>query len=155
MFKEKITSIEKKKHTDLALYYHQQGFACSQAVLAAYASEFGLDSELALKITTPFAGGLARLGETCGAVTAALMIIGLKYGKIKADDERAKEFTYYYSEEFFDQFKKRNGTILCRDLIACNLNTPEGLKFFRENNLMQKICPKFVKDAAEILDEII
>ena len=155
MFTEKIISIERKNYKDIALSYHRQGFACSQAVLAAYAPEFGIERELALKISTPFAGGMARLGETCGVVTGALMVIGLRYGKCKPGDDRAKEETYYYTEEFIDRFNTRNRTILCRELIDCKLNTPKGLKYFREEKINEKICQKFVIDATAILDEIL
>ena len=150
-----VASVDKKSIVDIAVSHHREGFGCSQALLLAFAPKFGLDNETALRISTGFAGGLARLGETCGAVTSALMIIGLKYGKTKPDDERAKEFTYYYAEEFYDGFRARNGSIFCRDLIGCELSTPEGLKFFREKKIMQTVCPKFVSDAAEILDKII
>ena len=152
---EKITEIEKEKYTDIALYYHGKGFACSQAIVAAYAQEFGIDRELALKISTPFAGGMARMGEICGVVTGALMVIGMKYGKYRHGDDRAKEEAYYYTEEFIERFNARNRTILCRDLIHCKLNTPKGLKYFREEKINEKICQNFVMDATAILKEIL
>ncbi len=66
------------------------GFSCSQAVFSTFAEKIGLDKETALRISGPFGGGMARMGDTCGAVTGAFMAIGLKYGKAKADDYAAK-----------------------------------------------------------------
>ena len=151
----KIAKLGLQNYLDAAISLHRQGFACSQAILGAYAPSFGFDTELALKISTPFAGGIARLGEICGVITGALMVVGLKYGKTKSGDNEAKELTYYYSEEFIEAFKARKKHILCRDLIDIDLNTPEGLKRFREENLSQLICEKFVRDGVEILDQII
>jgi C_GCAxxG_C_C family probable redox protein len=71
-----------------------EGFSCSQAVLTAYSDLFNLDRKTALKISQPFGGGIAHQGETCGAVSAAFMVIGLKYGRTKAEDLEAREKTY-------------------------------------------------------------
>ncbi|MCX5815160.1 MAG: C-GCAxxG-C-C family protein [Proteobacteria bacterium] len=133
----------------------KQTFSCSQAVFSAYASEFGIDMETALKIAGAFGGGMARMGETCGAVTAAFMVIGLKYGKTRAEDEPAKEKTYQVVREFVEKFKLRNSSIVCRELTGCDMNSPEGLQAFKEKNLLKTHCTKFVKDAAEIVEELI
>ncbi|MFZ5631777.1 MAG: C-GCAxxG-C-C family protein [Bacillota bacterium] len=67
---------------ELAVSSFQEGALCSQALFSTCAVKLGLDRETAMKIATPFGGGMARLGETCGAVTGALMVIGLKYGNM-------------------------------------------------------------------------
>jgi len=72
------------------------GFNCAQAVFSTYSSEFGLEPELALRISSSFGGGMGYIGETCGAVTGAFMLIGLKYGKVKAEDNAAKEKTIHW-----------------------------------------------------------
>ena len=65
-------------HTDLALSRFSEGFSCSQSVLAAFAPELGLDADAALRVSAAFGGGMGRLGDTCGAVTGALMVLGLR-----------------------------------------------------------------------------
>lgn len=132
-----------------------KGYNCSQAVLSTYSSQFGLDRETALKISTGFGGGMALLGETCGAVTGAFMVIGLKHGRIKEEDIQSKEITYEKVQEFANQFKSIHGSIKCKELIGCDINTPEGINVARNQNLFKKICPKYVKDAVEILSEIL
>ncbi len=134
---------------------YKEGFRCSQALLLAICEELGLERDIALRMSTPFGGGMSHTGETCGAVIGALMIIGLKYGQTGADDIKAKEMTYDFGGEFVDKFKSRNGTILCRELLDCDISTPEGLRLIKEKRLLETVCPKFVQDAAEILEEIL
>lgn len=133
----------------------KEGFSCSQAILSSYGEQFGLNRELALKVSGAFGGGMARMGETCGAVTGAFMVIGLKYGKTKVEDEQAKERAYSLVREFVDRFKSRNGSIVCRELLGCDISTPEGSDLAKEKNLFATLCPKFVQDAAEIIEQIL
>ncbi len=133
----------------------KEGFSCSQAMLSTYGPQLGLNHELALKVSGAFGGGMARMGETCGAVTGAFMVIGLKYGKTKIEDEQAKEKTYSLVKEFVDRFKSRNGSIVCRELLGCDISTPEGRELAKEKNLFATLCPKFVQDAAEIIEQIL
>jgi C_GCAxxG_C_C family probable redox protein len=133
----------------------EEGFCCSQAVLSAYAEEFGLPREAALKISRGFGGGMGRMAHTCGAVTGAFMVIGLKYGNADARDKQARENTYGLVREFARRFKERNGSVMCRDLLGCDISRPEGLNAAREKGLFTSVCPNMLRDATEILEEII
>jgi C_GCAxxG_C_C family probable redox protein len=123
--------------------------------VASFANEFALDTELALKVACGFGGGFAGLGGPCGAVTAGIMVIGLKYGKTKSDDEAAKEKTYRTVRDFVSRFEQRHGTILCRSLINADISTPEGLQAARDKQLLATVCPAFVRSAVEILQELL
>jgi C_GCAxxG_C_C family probable redox protein len=114
----------------------------------------GMDKATALKISGPFGGGMAAMGETCGAVTGAFMVIGLRYGKTKADDDAAKQKSYAVVREFVEKFMAKHGSIVCRELAGCDLNTPDGKREFEERRVGKTLCPKLVQDAAEILEEI-
>jgi C_GCAxxG_C_C family probable redox protein len=138
-----------------AVALFKEGFSCSQAILAAYGEQFGLNHELALRVAGAFGGGMGRMGETCGAVTGAIMVIGLKFGCTTAGDLKTRENAYAVVREFVHRFKGRNVSVLCRDLLDCNISTPEEMKRAKEEGLIKKNCPKFVKDAAEILDQLI
>jgi C_GCAxxG_C_C family probable redox protein len=133
----------------------KETFSCSQAILSTYGPELGLDREIALKVAGTFGGGMARMGDMCGAVTGAFMVIGLKHGKIKAEDEAAKEKTYLIVREFVERFKSRNGSIKCRELLGYDISTLEGIKLIKEKNLFYTICVKYVRDAAEIIEELL
>ena len=138
-----------------AISCFKEGFSCSQALLSTYGAEFGLSREIALRISGAFGGGMGRMGETCGAVTGAFMVIGLKYGKTCAEDEQSKEKTYSLVKEFVEKFRSRNGSIVCKELLGCDISTPEGRELAREKGLFITICPKFVQDAAEIVEQIL
>ncbi len=124
-------------------------------MLSTYGVRSGLDRETALKVAGAFGAGMGRRGETCGAVTGAFMVIGLKHGKTKADDDEAREKTYALVEEFTERFRERNKSLLCRELLGHDLGTPEGREAVAEQNLFMTICPDFVRDAGEILEELL
>jgi C_GCAxxG_C_C family probable redox protein len=106
-------------------------------------------------ISTSFGGGMARMGKTCGAVTGAFMVIGLKCGRVSSQDEQTRDKNYGLVREFVKKFEARNGSIVCRELLDCDISTPEGLKFAQDNKLFENVCPKFIRDAAEIVAQLI
>ena len=140
---------------DDAVAMFKTGFNCSQSVLAPFGPELGLERELCLRVACAFGGGMGRQGRTCGAVSGALMVIGLKHGQISLDDPEAKLRTYALAKKLMDAFVARNKSPDCRDLLGCDLSTEEGLKKAMAMNFHTEICPKFVKDSAEILEQIL
>lgn len=124
-------------------------------MLSSFGEELGLDRELALKVAGAFGGGMARMGETCGAVTGALMVIGLKHGMTQTKDEGARDKTYKLAQELATRFKKRHGSMVCRELLGYDLSSPEGRKAAYEKGLFTTLCPQLVRDATEILEEIL
>ena len=140
---------------DEALSCFKKTFSCSQAVFSTYATEMGLDRETALRDAGAFGGGMARMGDTCGAVTGAFMLIGLKCGQIRADDGTTKEKTYQLVHEFVEKFKERNRSIVCKELLGVHPGTPEGSQAFKEKDLKNTVCVKLVRDAAEIVEKIL
>jgi len=150
---EKEVNIVSKVERTVSCF--EEGFSCSQALLSIYGEELGLDRETALKVAGAFGGGMGHMGETCGAVTGAFMIIGLKYGNTKASEKKTKERAYSLVKEFVERFKLRNGSIVCRELLGCDLSTHEGKKTAKKEDLFAIRCPKFVRDAAEIIEEIL
>jgi C_GCAxxG_C_C family probable redox protein len=133
----------------------RSGFSCSQAVFAAYSEAFGLERELALKIAQPLGGGIAQRGEICGAVSGALLVIGLKHGRTRPDDTAAKETTYRLIHEFIQRFQGAQGTIVCKELLGFDLSTPEGHDQAAEKGLFEDLCPELVRTAASILEELL
>jgi len=132
----------------------KEGFSCSQAVFSAFTKELEANEKDMLKLSDAFGGGM-RMALTCGAVTGAFMAIGLKYGRASADDLEAKQKTADLVKEFVKKFEERNKSIVCKELLGCDVSTEEGLKYAREHNLMSATCPKLVTDAVEILEEIL
>ena len=129
-----------------AVQLFENSHLCSQAVFEVFSEEFGLPASEAFKIGACFGSGM-RQGEVCGACTGALMVLGLKYG-----DDKAK--CGEVSDEFFEEFKKENGSFICRDLLGCDISTPEGVRSARDQNLFRELCPKMVASAVEITEKI-
>ena len=140
---------------DEAVSCFMNGFNCSQSILSTYCPKFGLDREIGLKLSTGFGSGMGGLAKTCGAITGGFMVIGLKYGREKIEDLEAKERTYNKVKDFVEQFKNIHGSIICKELIGCDISTQEGKKKAQDQNLFKERCPKFVKEAANILERIL
>ena len=132
----------------------KEGFNCSQAIFATYAPDYGCSREAALKLAGPLGGGIGRMAGTCGAVTGALLVIGLKYGTTSLDTE-LKKIGFAKVNEFLTMFKLKNKSCICSDLLGHDISTEDGLRTAREINLFATICPTLVKDAAVILEELL
>jgi C_GCAxxG_C_C family probable redox protein len=133
----------------------REGFNCAQAVFGAFAAAGGIDPENAMKIASGFGGGIARRGETCGAVSGAVMALGLRYGKTRADDDTAKEKCYQSVGEFLEAFAARHGSTLCREILGVDISKPEGLREARKRELFTSVCPRLVGDSVEILEGLL
>ena len=131
----------------------RNGCACSQAILAVYAQPLGLSRKTAMQVAAGFAGGM-RLGGTCGAVTGAFMVLGLRHASENCDKAAGRADVYARVVEFGKRFQSRNGSIVCRELLGCDISTPEGMKQAQERNLFKTTCVKMVEDAATILEEM-
>ena len=140
---------------ETATRYYAYAFACSQAVFAAFGKEMGLTEDQCLKIGGAFGGGMARQQLTCGAVTGAMMVIGLLYGRGQGDEVSQKEITYEKTNELFKEFQSRNGSLNCKDLLqGFNLNDPGELKKIQELGLFQTSCVKYIQDVVEIVEQM-
>jgi C_GCAxxG_C_C family probable redox protein len=127
---------------------------CAQAVFATYVEQMGLgniDHETCLKIASAFGGGITQTGNVCGALTGAIMAIGLKYGGIRREDQvKANEVAGI----LLNKFKSLNGSIICRELINHDLISDEDVKLAFENDSFNN-CAKFVEDASTILEKLL
>jgi C_GCAxxG_C_C family probable redox protein len=143
------------KNAEDAAAMFLQGYNCAQSVLACSGREYGLPRETAVRVAQAFGGGIGRTGNLCGAATGALMVIGLKCFAKDATDLAAKAESNRLAQEFLARFKSRQGSLLCRDIIGCALSTAEGYKFALESGRHQTICPKAIRDAVEIVEELL
>lgn len=129
--------------------FREQKAHCAQAIFTAYGeqlSEGKVDFDTAMKIASAFSGGISRTGNVCGALTGAMMAIGLKYSSA----EKADEIAGY----LLNEFKSINGTTICRELIKHDLLTDEDIKHAFATGAFDN-CPKFVEDVTKILDKLL
>ncbi len=146
----------KKTHGERATELFLADHNCAQAVFGAFCDVTGMDFEAAMKLSSSFGGGMGRLREVCGAVSAMFMVAGVLYGYGDAGENGAKAEHYARIQGLAEEFKAEHGSIICRDLIA-SLNkdtspTPDArtAQYYKE-----RPCAAFVRTAAEIMDRLI
>ena len=127
------------------------GYNCSQSVLQTFAPRFNLAQDLAARLATPLGAGISFQGMQCGAVSGALLVIGLSYGNQSAEDQFSKAQSYTRSLEFIERFKALHQTVLCRELLGIDMSQPGEYERARKIGVFDEICPGFVRDAVEIL----
>ena len=132
----------------------KSGYNCSQAVFGVFCEELGLDFETAIKISSSFGGGMGRLREVCGAVSAMFMLVGLKKGYISPDDDIAKEKHYAKVQELAQKFEEKFGSIICRDLLGLPDGKSEAKPAKRtEQYYKERPCEEFIKFVSELIEK--
>ena len=135
--------------------YFQSGYNCAQSVLMAFSDMISLSEQQIRDISAPFGAGMGRMREVCGTVSGMFMAAGLILGK-DTDTAQGKNAMYAVTQDLANEFKKRNGSIICRELLAgvpttsgtnAEPRTPEYYK--------KRPCADLCYDAAEILEEYI
>jgi len=145
---DKISDLKEANPIDAAEWLFTHNRNCAQAICAAFGPDLGLPRPLALAVSSGLGAGLSRQAEVCGAVSGALLILGLRH-----NGEKAK--VYQAGQEFIKRFKTRHGSIICRELLPCDISTEVGYMTAKEQGIFSSVCPKLVRAAAEILEDLI
>jgi C_GCAxxG_C_C family probable redox protein len=141
-------------NADEAVAMFREGFNCAQAVLASCGQTRGISREIALRVAQGFGGGMCH-GDTCGALTGAIMVIGLRHARLTPADDGEKHKAHQLVRRLVEQFRARNKSIICKELVACDVNTPKGHAQFLASGRRETVCAKMVRDAAQIVDELL
>ena len=128
-------------------------YNCAQSVLLIYSDDYGLEKDRALQAAVGFGGGMGRIQDVCGAISGAIIALGLA-SEFKEEDRRPKiNEVYEKVYRYINEFSARYGTIKCLELLdGCDLTSEEGQKLFRENNMKEK-CRGYVRHCCELLDK--
>lgn len=145
------------ERTQRAVELFKSGFNCSQSVFAAFAGDFGMDEETALKVSAGLGGGVGRAREVCGAVSGAAMLVGFKYGATDGNDAESKQRCYQVVQQIIAEFKKNNPSIVCRELLEINegSNTDPKPEARTEAYYKKRPCVQLVEDAARAVENIL
>jgi len=141
-------SIKEKRAAEL----FSNGYNCAQAVLGPFCEEAEVGFDM-VRIANGFGGGV-RYGELCGAVSGAVMAIGLKCGFYLENDFEQKAFCNKKICEFMEKFKEANGVLTCRDLLGVDIRCPEDHSGPAAKEAHKAVCPKLVASAVSILESI-
>ena len=130
------------------------GYNCAQAVFAAFCDETGLDEQTALRISSPFGGGMGRMREVCGAVSGMFMVLGMLEGYSEAGNDSIKKELYQKVQSLAHTFRDNNGSIICREMLSIpdKESDPTPSKRTPEYYGHRRSCIDAVGNAAEILE---
>lgn len=141
-------------HKEKAFKLLNEKYHCTQALFGAFANDLGLDLKTAFKISTCFGGGM-RCGNTCGCITAGLLVLGMTFGFYNASDTEQEVYGNKKTEEFIRRFsEKMNGKVNCRDILGKDISIPDEMAEIRKNGLILKKCPAALEAGIEILEEM-
>lgn len=132
----------------------QKGFDCSQVVLAQYAEALGLTPEEANRMGAAFGGGMG-IGETCGAVTGAMIALGMKYGHCQEEHMEQKDIMNAKRAEFLEAFLEKYPACSCKKLLGYDISRPEEMQKILDEGLLFDFCPQVAADVIEILENMI
>ncbi len=143
-------------HASEARRLFLEGYNCAQAAFCAFIDRTGLDLDTAARLSSSFGGGMGRLREVCGAVSGALMALGMIRGYSDPADPEAKAAHYRLVQEYVRRFREQNGTIICRELLKDVPVTPGNRPEPRTPEFYaRRPCLRLIGEAAAILDEML
>ncbi len=149
-----MNDLESPSYKALDLFRNK--YNCAQSVLTAFSDTTGLSEDLCLRISCAFGSGMGRKQYICGAVTGALMVLGLKYGKGIHDEEERKQNTYLKTKLFIEEFEKEHGSSSCKDLLqGLDMNNPEDMNKIKQLGLFEKLCEQYVLTAVKLTEKLL
>jgi C_GCAxxG_C_C family probable redox protein len=149
-----MNTTEKKQQLATATF--QSGYNCAQSVLSTFSIDFDLERNTLLKMASPFGSGIAKTQQTCGAVTGALMAIGLKYGKGVDGTEADKIHAYDLAQKLMTEFSRAHGCTDCKTLMNnLDMNNAGDMAKIKELDLFRVNCVNYIQTAVKLADEIL
>lgn len=144
------------KRGDKAYELFMSGYNCSQAVAGAFSDVLGIDFETVVKLGSGFGGGMGRMREVCGTFSGIVMVVSMLYGYSDPKDNSTKTGLYGRIQEIAEQFRRDNGSIICKELLG--LSKPEGSPVPEQRTseyYKKRPCPELCRYAADILEKYI
>jgi C_GCAxxG_C_C family probable redox protein len=138
---------------EAAARHFDAGHNCAEAVLRAFAEDRGEFD--VVRLATGFGGGMGRDGDQCGALSGAVMVVGLWFGRQDAGDDLAKERCYELVHEVRHRFREACGHLDCRDLTGADLRSDAGRAAFEERATATTVCRQCVREAASIVADVL
>lgn len=147
--------LSKKETAKRAEQFAEKGFLCSEAVLLALSEAQNIKSEIIPRIATGFGAGISRHGEVCGALSGAVMGLGLRFGRSQVSETPQDTSPYQFGQTMVNLFASRFGHIRCRDILDLDISSDEGVKKYREQNLWESKCRELIRIATELAFDLL
>ena len=137
---------------ELAVSLFKEGYNCSQSVVAAFADMYGFTREQALRMSASFGGGIGRMRQTCGVACGLFLVAGLETGCTEGSNREGKEANYKLVQQLAQEFKQRNGSLICAQLLGLDKSapTPATPEARTAEYYKKRPCVKMVEEAARI-----
>lgn len=132
-----------KTRVEETITRHDKGYNCAQAVACTYCDKVGVDEETMFKMTEALGLGMGGMLGTCGAVSGACVLAGMKRSTGNLETPNSKAESYRLSREITQKFMEQNGSLTCKDL--------KGV----ETGKMLRSCPDCIRDAAAIVEQVL
>lgn len=145
--------MDKETAINTALGYVDEGFLCVEAVFKTLADLHGTDSELIPKVATGFAAGIARTSNICGAVSGAILSLGLWFGRNEPVEGDRK--VYWYSRKFIDTWLEGHHSTSCTELLGVDIDKPEGKDQFYAEGMWENKCKRYISEAVSLAYDIL
>ena len=145
----------KEEAANLAASRAEEGWLCSEAVLQALAESLNISSELIPKVATGFAAGMGRSGEVCGAVSGAILGLGLRFGRNDLQENPPDTRPHWFASEFVKEMKERHGSVTCAGILGLDLQDPEDMKRYYELDHWNTTCRDLIREATSLAYEIL
>ena len=143
-------------HGKIAEEFFRSGMNCSQSVVAAFEDVTGFDRETSLKAAAALGGGMCRLREVCGAVSGAMVVLGMAMGDATDSDRGKKAELYKIGQTFAESVRAKLGSIVCRELLGLPDGKSEAVPEARTDAYYKKRpCPELVRQASDLIEELL
>lgn len=136
--------------SEKAVIFWNSGYYCAESVLMAAAEMRGIESDLIPKIATGFCSGVAQTGGMCGALSGAVMGLGLAHGR--GDYQGDRVLLYENTQKLVTAFEGRFGSTNCSQLLDLDLGTEQGQADYQARNLNPQ-CEGYVREAARLVGD--
>ena len=142
--------MSKEEAVRRAAGYAEEDFLCSEAVLMALSECLGVSSEIIPRIATGFGAGVGGKGEVCGALSGAVMGLGLRFGRSTVEEGEGERRPHWFSTELATRFQEQFGHVRCEDLLGLDLSLAEDFRTYHERGLWEINCRDIIKVATRL-----
>lgn len=134
---------QKIDRAQLAIAYHDKGYNCAQSVCFAFSDKVEIDNETLFRVSEGFGLGMGGMEGTCGAISAATLLAGLKCSTGNLEAPNSKAISYKAAKVCLAAFKEQNQTLICRELKGIDTKQP------------LRACPDCIKDSVRIIETLL
>lgn len=145
--------MERSETVERAISYADEGFLCVEAVFKTLADMHGTDSDLIPRVASGLAAGIARTSHICGALTGAILGLGLWFGRNEPVETDRKP--YWYSRRFICSWIELYPETNCTSLLGVDLDDPEGMEQFTSEEMWDKKCKEYIRNAVGLAYDLL